>query len=287
MTTAGGRTSLHVLPVNRSRGVFSRLGSTLLGLGGSLPLSSNLGYIALCPSPSELPDGSKMLWAVRNRAVETWSLHPTDAGGEVMLDEWEGIDLTIKHQLLDQGDGLRGILPQTLDLQILDAAHQPGGDSLVFLLSHAAPAGSARSRAFALAVISFATNPPMLEHLSKLNYTADPDPRPLATPKLILSPRATFIVFADVAIMKNTNMEEVVALKPAAKARFLGWALDQEENLVLPTAMHGVLKAQVLDAPPVQGLSRQQARTAKLTSQLERAVMFANRQDVSQTTTHD
>lgn len=101
--------------------MLSRLGSTFLGLGGALPLSANLGYIAICPSPDVLPDGSKVLWAVRARAVESWRLQPTEAGGEMLVDEWDGIDNKFKEQLLEQDDGLRGILPQTLDLQILDA----------------------------------------------------------------------------------------------------------------------------------------------------------------------
>lgn len=105
--------------------MLSRLGNTFLGFGGALPLSSNLGYIALCPIDQDTADGYKILWAVRARAVECWRLHPTDAGGEMLLDEWDGIDAKIREQLLEEGDGLRGIMPQTLDLQILDA--QPQG----------------------------------------------------------------------------------------------------------------------------------------------------------------
>lgn len=87
----------------------------------------------------------------------------------------------------------------------------------------------------------------MLEHLSKLTYTADPDPRPLASPKLVLSSKATFIVFADVVLIKNTALEERIVLKQTARARFIGFAINDKEQLFLPTATNGVLKTEVLD----------------------------------------
>lgn len=87
----------------------------------------------------------------------------------------------------------------------------------------------------------------MLEHLSKLTYTADSDPRPSSSPRLLLSSRATFVIFADVVLVKNTEFEERISLKQAAKSRFIGFALDQSEDLYLATALNGLLKAQILE----------------------------------------
>lgn len=231
----GGRSSVTVSALTRSRGVLSRLGSTFLGSG--IPLTASLGITALTSSSDSLSDGSRLLWVAKPKSFEAWKVYAEKAG-DTSYDEWEGIENILQNALL--ADEIPGVLPQTLDMQVLDVKAS-SVTTLVALLSHTAAIPSKHSRSFAIVTISFAGKQIVVENIAKLSRNADPDLRPKSQPALVLAQDTAFVVFPDCVVIKTASYEELVTLKQADRARFLGFGLEGR-NLSLVTVTSGVLK---------------------------------------------
>lgn len=223
--------------------MLSRLGSSLLFGVGSIPLDPRTGIISLCSNALE-EGGGKIVWVIKHNSIESWKCD--FEGADHLMGEWAELNGLLTPAVLASSRAV-GLMSETADMQIVSAAVPPQKANQVKLLVSYVSTSGGKSRAFLLVTLNFHTGAPIVKETREINYTADPDPRPLSQPELHLTSSQTmYITFANAIILLEDELEEPILLKSQARNRFLGSSTTENGELVSCTATTGILKAETL-----------------------------------------
>ncbi|GAA6061596.1 hypothetical protein JCM10212_000904 [Sporobolomyces blumeae] len=256
IASVAGRTEINSRALEKSSGGWaSSILSSVFGSGGGggghgRPVNPRAGILALAVSPSSVAGqgqtvsgggaggvpGEKQVFAVMEKTCHVWNVSSTGSGERLV-----GSDVDLFAAILEAIEGRKVGNEQWAmnegKVEIVDAKVTTTG-SLAVLVSHVVPNTAEGFQSFAIVMLNVVGSMVEVAGITRLNYQARPDPRPLSTPQLSLAAGGiAFVVFADAVVLVSlaidSPFEENFALRHNTN-RFIG--VSESVGAIAPRA---------------------------------------------------
>ncbi|KAM0753804.1 methyltransferase type 11 [Meredithblackwellia eburnea MCA 4105] len=282
LTSTSGKSGVDVRPLEQTVGW---AGSVWSAVFGGRTHDPRAGILALALSP-RVVDGERLLYAVTDKDVQIWNIAVRQQGGERLLVE-QDLFGGVLEALTGSKVGNEDWAMNKAKAEILDVKVRLDG-KLAVLVSHVSNKTAPHASSYAIVHldVGHTQGSVTVVGIQYLGYQSHPDPRPLSTPKLVLTTIDTaFVVFIDVVVMvsigSNAPFEESFPLRSSA-ARFLGVSSlnpTSSRSLTLLTSSPTLISIDVTSSQPFEfdQPGSEGFKTRKLKNKLEQAIFFGGK----------
>ncbi|KAM0792359.1 hypothetical protein ACM66B_005039 [Microbotryomycetes sp. NB124-2] len=304
VSTTSGRTSVNVRLLDRSVGWASSVWSSVFG-GRTTDPRAGVRCVALSvpASTSSSSFGTATAYALSEKTAQVWSLPTRGEGGERLLAEMD-LFAAVLQGVVGEPVGNEQWAINSSNVEILDAKALPTPGQLAVLASYT-PGNAGTAQAFTVVTVEVGQTTAQCINVRHLTHKALPDPRPLSSPKLVLSGSVAFVSFVDVVVAlsleagksdrsrlgrsggadwsgADSTFEEVFPLRSTSQ-RFIGTSTADASaiasgtgSLSLLTSMASIMTVQISQAPlpDRRSVDTEAFKTRKLKTKMEQAIFF-------------